>query len=360
MRWENHGRFGSVRTSLRMKVTLGVVGSLSLIFSGIIFIQVARHETAAISWANLLSMGVVVIATVLAVNLVLSWFVLKRLNALTTVVISFGGGRRHLHFPDNGVDEIGRLTEAFNDMGRHIEAKEAENRVLSDDLSQQSIVRGQLLERLITTQEDERKRLAREIHDDLGQAMGALALQAEVLQKLLPPDANQARAQLSEIKALIMTTTDSMYDMILALRPSALDDLGLVAALRVDADRMLANSGIRFEMDADAFHDHLPPAMEIAVYRMFQEALTNAVRHASARNIRFRLSRRQGLFIGQIEDDGRGFNPNDLLQSGTNPHGLGLLGMKERVTQFDGELEIQSQYGNGTCINIQIPLLKGN
>ena len=98
--------------------------------------------------------------------------------------------------------------------------------------------------------------------------------------------------------------------------------------------------------------------MEIAIYRMFQEALTNAVRHASARSICFRLARKQGLFTGQIEDDGRGFNPNDLLLSATDPHGLGLVGMKERVMQFGGELEIRSQYGNGTCINIQIPLLE--
>jgi HAMP domain-containing protein len=154
MRWENHGRFGPIRASLRMKVTLGVIGSLLLVFSGIAFIQVTRHETAAISWENVLSMAGAVIASVLVVNLVLNWSVLKRLNALTTVVISFDGGRRHLRFPDNGVDEIGRLTEAFNDMGRHIETKEAENRVLSDDLSQQSMLRGQLLERLITAQED--------------------------------------------------------------------------------------------------------------------------------------------------------------------------------------------------------------
>ncbi|MFQ5398838.1 MAG: ATP-binding protein [Anaerolineae bacterium] len=311
---------------------------------------------AADFWENLFWLASAVIVSVIVVNVAINQLVLSRLKRLTHALTGFGRGRHDLRLSDSGSDEIGQLADAFNEMGWRVEMEEAENRALSEDLRQQSTLRGQLLERLITAQEDERKRLAREIHDELGQAMGGLALQAEVLQRNIPSDVTQAHAQLEQIKSLITTTTDSMYDLILALRPSALDDLGLVAALRAHAERTLVNTGIQFEMDAAEFEGRLPPEMEIALYRMFQEALNNAVRHASAKQVRFRLARRNGMLEGWIEDDGRGFDPDDIHAYGTEPRGLGLLGMKERVAQFGGELKIESQYGSGTRICIRIPL----
>ena len=268
-----------------------------------------------------------------------------------------GRGRHDLRLSDESGDEIGQLVDTFNEMGGRVEAEEAANRALTQDLGRQSALRGQLLQRLITVQEDERKRLARDIHDELGQSMGGLALQAEMLQRLLPGNETQASEQLEQIKELIRTTTDTMYDMILALRPSILDDLGLVAALRAHAERALADSSIRFEMDATELAGRLPPEMEITLYRMYQEALTNIIRHANARRVRFCLARRDEMFEGTIVDDGRGFNPNDLQPAGAEPRGLGILGMKERAAQFGGDLEIVSQYGGGTTVHIRIPLI---
>ncbi len=312
-------------------------------------------------WENLLWLTSAVVISVMVVNVVLNQLVLQRLQRLTQALTGFGHGRHDLRLSDSEPDEIGQLADAFNEMGQHVEAEEAENQALSENLRQQSALRGQLLERLITAQEDERKRLAREIHDELGQAMGGLALQAEVLQRFISPEDEPSRVQLAQMKSLITATTDSMYDMILAIRPSALDDLGLAAALRAHAERTLANTGIRFEMDAAQFDGRLPPEMETALYRMFQESLHNIIRHASAKNVRFRLARRGGIFEGKIEDDGRGFNPNDsYLLRGDKPRGLGLLGMKERVAQFGGKLEIESQYGGGTCVCIRIPLQEGD
>ncbi|MCP4426389.1 MAG: HAMP domain-containing sensor histidine kinase [Chloroflexi bacterium] len=498
MRWERHGHFGPIRTSLRAKVTLGILLPLLLILGGITAVQVARHETAVLNsaalvaanagriieetlrreitavhfdnpqnlpdsivdsgdfrviylldrngvvlaapggigvgtqlsndepdcvpchrleetdrpesivietnggervfrsmipmantpdcaecheedaplaflmtdtpmtaleatlttdfWENLLWLASAVVISVIVVNVALNQLVLNRLSHLTQALTGFGHGRHDLRLPENDPDEIGQLANAFNEMGRHVEMEEAENLTLSEDLRRQSALRGQLLERLITAQEDERKRFAREIHDELGQAMGGLALQAEVLQRFIAPDDEQARAQLAQMKSLITTTTDSMYDMILALRPSVLDDLGLTAALRAHAERALANTGIKFEMDVTEFDGRLPPEMETSLYRMFQEALTNVIRHASAKTVRFCLARQDGWFIGRIEDNGRGFNPHDIHQDRAESRGLGLLGMKERVAQFGGELGIESEYGNGTFITIRIPM----
>jgi signal transduction histidine kinase len=307
-------------------------------------------------WENLLWLASAVVVTVIVVNLALNQLVLKRIKLLGKALAGFGRGRHNVRLTAGEPDEIGQLVDVFNEMGQRVEAEEAENRALSEDLARQNALRGQLLERLITAQEDERKRLAREIHDELGQAMGGLALQAEVLQRLVSPDDEQAQAQLAQMKALITTTTDSMYDMILALRPSALDDLGLAAALRAHAERALASTGIQFEMDAGEFNGRLPSKMETALYRLFQEALSNAIRHANAKHIRVRLALHEGWFEGHIEDDGRGFDPNDSHLTGTAPRGLGLLGMKERAAQFGGELKIESQYGGGTRVSIRIPV----
>lgn len=309
-------------------------------------------------WENLLWLVSAVAISVIVVNVALDHLVLRRLQHLTQALTGFGHGRHDLRLPQKEPDEIGQLAAAFNEMGRHVAAEEAENLALSEDLRRQSGLRGQLLTRLVTAQEDERKRLAREIHDELGQAMGGLALQAEVLQRFMAAD-DQAQTQLAEMKSLITRTTDSLYDMILALRPSVLDDLGLVAALRAHAERALANTDIQFEMDAAAFNGRLPAEMEIALYRMFQEALNNVIRHASAKTVRFVLARHDRSFEGRIEDDGRGFNLDDIHPGDSQPRGLGLLGMKERVAQFGGELKIDSQYGGGTCVCIRIPLDKG-
>ncbi len=330
-------------------------GTLALLLTDTPMMEL-EASFAADLWENLLWLGSVVLVTVIVVNLALNQLVIKRVQSLTKTIIGFSRGRHDLRFPSGDPDEVGQLAETFNELGQRVQAEEAANRALSDDLRQQNALRGELLKRLITAQEDERQRLSHEIHDELGQALSGLALQTEVMQRFLPPGADRARTQVSEIQSLIASTTDSMYDLILALRPSALDDLGLAAALRTHAERTLANTGTHFEMDASEFAGRLPSEMEIAIYRMFQEALSNVVRHASAKHVRFTLARRAGAFEGQIEDDGRGFNPEETHFYGDQPRGLGLVGMRERVTQFGGKLGISSQYGNGTHVRIHIPL----
>ncbi len=132
---------------------------------------------AADFWENLLWLASAVLISVIVVNVALNRLVLARLQRLTQALTGFGHGRHDLRLPEDEPDEIGQLADAFNEMGRRVEAEEAENRLLSEDLRRQSALRGQLLARLITAQEDERKRFAREIHDELGQVMGGLALQ---------------------------------------------------------------------------------------------------------------------------------------------------------------------------------------
>ncbi len=241
-------------------------------------------------------------------------------------------------------------------MGMRIQTEEAENRSLSEDLRRLVARQRKLLKRLITAQEDERKRVARELHDELGQALAGLSFQVNILENSVGADDQNTITQLGQIRALINQTSDRMYDLIMALRPSLLDDLGLVAALDAHADRMLPVSGISFELDASGMKNRLPPDLETALYRIFQEALSNVVRHANASHVYVSLAQDNGLFEGEIVDDGQGFVVKEVQIDGNSSRGLGLLGMQERVTQLGGQVEIKSQIGVGTSIHINIPL----
>ncbi len=300
-----------------------------------------------------------VLMTVLVVNLVLSRFVLSRLEHLAVAVQRFGQDQRPPSALDAHRDEIGQLASAFSTMAHQVHARGEENQRLSEDLRQQSAVRGELLKRLITAQEDERQRIARELHDELGQGLTGLSLRVEALQRLVSSDPDRLDDQIPPIKALITETTDRMYNLILDLRPSALDDLGLVVAVSSYAERLLDGTGIVFHVHNELKSRRLPPAVETCLYRIFQEALTNVVRHAQAHRVEIALVERAGLLDASIEDDGCGFDPAVVKMNGTDHRGLGLLGIRERARQCGGQIDIVSQPGHYTRIEMRIPLEEG-
>lgn len=216
--------------------------------------------------------------------------------------------------------------------------------------------RGELVKKLIVAQEEERRRVARDLHDDLGQDLAVLAVGIESADQLVDDQPNQARAQLNQIRAMVAEITNHAYDMILSLRPSALDDLGLVPALRAHAERALKDAQIQFELDAQRLTRRLPPEIETTLFRTYQEALNNVVRHSGAKCVHLKLATRERLFEGEIADDGHGFDVYDFQSNGNSARGLGLLGMRERVGQCGGTLEVVSQVGGGTRIQISIPI----
>ena len=305
---------------------------------------------------NLLWWVGTILVTVLVVNLAMSNIVIRRLQRLAQALVGFGQDQLSLRLPAEDPDEIGQLSEAFNNMSQRIDAEVAENRALSDHLYMQSKQRGDLLKHLITAQEDERKRVARELHDDLGQALGALALGAEAMEQLIVSNPEVAIQQLKMTRELITETTDRMYELILALRPSALDDLGLVAALQSNADRFLNGSGIAFKINTNSLTDRLTPEMETTLYRIYQEALNNVRRHSGAKQVSITIDVHDGVLESEIRDDGHGFDPQAIDLNDDTPHGLGLLGIEERVNQLCGNLEIISHPGSGTRIRLCFPL----
>jgi signal transduction histidine kinase len=304
---------------------------------------------------NMLWWLVTIGASVVVVNIVLNRFVMRRLEKLAAAVVGLGQGAATPIVHDNQPDEIGRLAGAFNTMAQQVRAREQDNQDLTERLQQQSTQRGELYRRVLSIQEDERKRVARELHDELGQLLTGLAYQTEAIERFVTDDPDRAQQQARVVRSLVAETTQQMYELIFDLRPSALDDLGLVPALRAYAERLFEGRDIQFEIRSDHL-SRMPPQIETTLYRIYQEGLNNITRHAQASQVRITLEQDNNVFLGKILDNGIGFEPASISMTGLDEHGLGLLGMQERIAQCGGTIDIRSRPGCGTRIIVCIPL----
>ncbi len=231
-----------------------------------------------------------------------------------------------------------------------------ENTRLVAELRRKEALRGQLLEKVISAQEDERKRISRELHDETGQALTALSLGLKSLESLSLPDG--VRVRLSSVRSLAATALHNVHDLAIQLRPSVLDEAGLAPAI----DRYVRGFTERYDIPADlqvtGMKRRLAPATETALYRITQEALTNVARHAQASHVSVLLERRNGTVLLLIEDDGRGFSAQEP-ETGQRER-LGIHGMEERATLVGGSLTIESRPGAGTSVYAEIPVTEGD
>ncbi len=203
--------------------------------------------------------------------------------------------------------------------------------------------------RLVQAQEDERRALSRELHDEVGQSLGALLVDVSRLSSLLPPGDERLKGELGHLKSALEGALRSVRDIALLLRPSMLDDLGLVAALEWQAREISRRGNMEVEVTSEAVSEELPDEHKTCVYRVVQEALNNAGRHAGAAHARVHVRQAGGKLEVSVEDDGKGFDP-------VTTKGLGLLGMEERVKRLGGKLTIHSQPGKGTALKAELPL----
>jgi signal transduction histidine kinase len=205
------------------------------------------------------------------------------------------------------------------------------------------------LRRVVEGQELERRRLARELHDETGQALTSILLGLKRVEEAKTEE--DAHGAASELRAEIVKTLQGVRRLAVELRPKALDDFGLVPALERLAEAFGGDSGIAIDLEANVGDDRLPPEMETALYRIAQEALTNVAKHARAQHVSVVVTRRHGSVTILVEDDGRGFGAR-----GGDDDGLGLVGMRERVGLLGGRLAIESTEGSGTTIVAEVPL----
>lgn len=309
---------------------------------------------------NLIWWAGTVIAVALLANLAVNRWVLRRLRDLASAIEDFGKRGQSPRLPDSQADEIGRVSAAFNIMADRVVQREIENQALTEALRERADERGQLLEQLIMAQEEERKRVARELHDHLGQELSSTALNIEAARRAMERGEGSAPNILKQAHSLISDATDRMYALILGLRPSLLDDLGLVPALRAHAELSFESADISFEMDVRGMEERILAPIETALFRIFQEALTNVVRHANATRVVIRIERADHSINGSIQDDGIGFHPAEFGSGARDGRGFGLLGMQERAKILGGHIEISSKPGEGTLVKIQVPIPSTN
>jgi PAS domain S-box-containing protein len=215
----------------------------------------------------------------------------------------------------------------------------------------------ELTRRLVAAQEEERKRIAQELHDELGQALTAISLDLGGIEKALPPESPpEIRRQLTDARSLADEVDERISELALDLRPSLLDDLGLLPTLQWYLKRYSQRLGIKVALDFKGLESRLPDEVETTLYRVIQEALTNIARHAQANKVLVNLERSAATVTARIQDDGRGFDLEDVQGSSALPGGLGLVGIEDRVSTLGGRVEIHSSSGQGTRIQIEIPL----
>lgn len=228
---------------------------------------------------------------------------------------------------------------------------------LSAALDETRLYHGRIQEmssRVLTAHEEERKRIARELHDDTAQAITSILVRLRLLAHSLPDETVQKDVE--ELRELTSDALDSVRRMAMDLRPASLDDLGLVPALETYAGRFSESSGIAVSLKAQGLGRRLPRDVELVLYRVFQEALTNVAKHASAKTVKVTIKRRHNEVTLIIEDDGRGFDSERT--NGSQSSGLGLFGMRERLSLVGGVAEIESNEGSGCRIIARVPLAR--
>jgi signal transduction histidine kinase len=223
------------------------------------------------------------------------------------------------------------------------------------ELKQKEEARTHLLQKVIVVQEEERKRIARELHDETGQTLASLMMGLKCLTATCP-EANHG-CRLDEMRLAVKNTIEAVHRMAVDLRPSILDDMGLIAAV----EKYIADFKTNYKIDADlhiqwSANKRLSHEIEVTVYRIVQEALTNIAKYAEAENVCVIITGdKNGLDI-IIEDDGIGFEAEAIFQENAAGNQLGLFGMKERAMLVGGVLTIESTIGRGTTVFLRIPL----
>ena len=241
----------------------------------------------------------------------------------------------------NPVEEIDRLASSFHGLLQRIEEERRRS--------------GQLAMR---AQEEERRRLARDLHDEVNQALTAILLRLEALAHETPPE---RAPEVAELKRLVNQAMDELLNLARQLRPSALDDHGLVPAVETQLKRFSARTGVEVSLNAEGDPDLLPEDVQTAIYRILQEALANIGRHAGATAVSVDIEADDGRLELRVRDDGAGFDPGALTRGGQSDGpgaGLGLSGMVERARLAGGELDVRSAPGGGTTVTLRIAELE--
>jgi signal transduction histidine kinase len=279
---------------------------------------------------------------------------------------SAAGAGAYLIKPPNAREIEHAITIAmarFDDMmelrrlNAELQAEIAERKRAEEEVTKHRRDLQSLSAQLINAQEAERKRISQELHDEMGQALTAMSINLAAIEKELPSElAPTTRERLAETSALADQTLEQVRELSLDLRPSMLDDLGLVPTLRWYVNRYAQRLKLEVEFEAVDLEERLTAEMETVLYRVVQEALTNVARHAQANRVHIHLEHKEFKVHAFVEDDGQGFDLQEVAGREALERGAGLLGIRERVASLGGRFSLWSRPGQGTRLTIEIPI----
>jgi signal transduction histidine kinase len=346
----NSAAAGQAPRTVRLDTAQGVVHDVAVPMldgrGGVVRVglteEPSRHEIEALA-RRLIAVTLVITAIGAMAAWGLTWIITRPLHEMVQLTGAVREGRYDQRVPVWSADELGTLATAFNDMNQALGEKER--------------VRQELLRGVIAAGEDERKRVARDLHDDAGQMLVSLIAGLGAAEAVTRDDASRAR--LADLRDLASRTLAGIHDLAVALRPSVLDDVGLAAALRRHAAAFSKRFGVTIHchgLDDDAA-ERLAPEVEVALYRIVQEALTNAVRHGHATTVELSLHRTADATVIEIADDGTGFDPRRWRTEARREDRLGLHGIEERAALLGGIVQVTPGTGAGTTIRVVIPLV---
>jgi signal transduction histidine kinase len=307
-----------------------------------------------------LSIGLGLTGTLL-VAWVTTRHVVKPTERLTLAAERMAGGDLASPIEVVAQDEVGQLAESLETMRQRLRAAhetvEQTNRELESRVADRTARLGQVVRKTILAQEEERLRLARELHDETAQTLAALTIALDRARDDLDGATADAREQIREARAIAGRLLSETRRLILGLRPSVLDDLGLVPAIRWLCETGLADRGVEVAIEADQGGARLPGYVEVALFRIIQEAVGNIARHADATHVRIGMSVAAEVARVTVADDGRGFDVARAMGPDGSDSSVGLVGMQERVAILGGSIEIRSAAGSGTEIVVEVPVV---
>jgi signal transduction histidine kinase len=286
-------------------------------------------------------LATVLVSTVgIAAAIFLTWILTQPILQLASAARAVGEGDLTQRIPRWANDEIGAVSEAFNNMVEGLNQA-------AEERQQKDRIRTKLIQQVITAQEDERKRIARDLHDQTSQAVVSLIVQLKLVEN--SKEEHERKAAITELRNQLRTLSRDVRRMALDLRPGVLDDLGLIQAVQWFAERCSVDRVIDIKVEACSGCFYLPSSESTTLYRVAQEALSNVVRHSGAKQAFVSFTCDEQTIGLTVRDDGVGF---DIDQ---NNEGLGIFGMQERVELLGGKLKIESTTGKGTQVSAVIP-----
>jgi signal transduction histidine kinase len=315
--------------------------------------QLAFADSNRVLGRNLTLLGIAALVALLAAWFGSDLFIMRQIKAMAQASRRLAAGemgaRTGLVY---GGGELGQLAKSFDEMATALEQHQAERRQAEMELKRSQELFRNLSTHLQAVREEERTRIARKIHDDMGQALTALKIDVSWLNKKLPNDPDSIREKLQSMVTLINETIETVHNVSEDLRPGILDDFGLAAAIEWQAEAFQKRTGVECRTSTPPDEFDLSKEKSTNLFRIVQESLTNIIRHANATEVEIKLSEKEGILVLEIQDNGKGISDAAI----THPRSFGLIGIKERVHSLGGEVNIVGTPNGGTRIMVKMSI----